>query len=343
MTGSSDQYIGVFTYHGFGVARGMLSAQDSAQAIMGADAVTRYFLLALYPFLASRELEIPMGVQRNLAQVGVPGDWFALKKQSDEASAPSVAQEVMAGAPREGFVSAQMVREALTAAQWVMRIAMHMGTMKKGGVHDALDHASVADSSTLDNVVVGLSNSDEVVLDVPMKFVTLFLECPDKLFAKSVRLVNYGRSFVLGVDSVRVSVTHKYRGIFYAEESKGSVVLPELVHGAEVEFEGTVTRVNEKTNTLGLAYGGQTLLCAPKAQALAQFKEEIVSTSAQRIYSRVRVRGIVSRADAKGGLGARVPRIYFTQIVQVPVEDSVDSQQGLFDERGAQDATEAPE
>ncbi len=325
---NEEEYIGYLKYSGKSVENGLLDIRKSAEALSGFDEILRFFLEREDLSLVGVQFEIPVRIKKGSWEVLVP---ILEKLVSPEGACGAVVTayglSVANKAGSDGFLESgpakdiqKSLKAALTAAQWVIKIASHIATFTKKKFEEAKIHRD-----DKNKVFIDIPNEQGEMLRVEKKYFDLFLKCPEKLFSKNAGLVENDRILALGVyegkERREVSITEKQKMIFYREEEPEGILFPELKHGEPVELEGGITRGNEKTNTLGFEYCGHILTCKPARGSITTYKDNIISNDNDRIFLPVRIKGTVSRKDKHGELKEKKPMIVFTDITPIENDD----------------------
>jgi hypothetical protein len=159
---------------------------------------------------------------------------------------------------------------------------------------------------------VGITNEDGEVLFVPKHILELYVSTNPLLLKDMAENIQDGRSFAIGsvqadeVDEELVDLNDKY--IFCNEdgEVEEDVLFPELVHGDYVVLEGEVTRENKTSNSMGFKYNDHILTAYPDTGSIVRYKP--------LLFLRCRLFGTVNRIDETGRIGARRPKLYFSNL-----------------------------
>lgn len=316
-----EKFIGYLKYSGKSVEDGFLDAKKSAEALLGFDDILRYFLLKEDSSLKDIDFEIPVRVER--------GSWIAViggliltayfTKAAQEAAEKGVLNTAT-------VKDAEMImRGALKAAQWTIKIGSHMKSLAIREFKTGLINMETQEIEIL--------NENKERLRVPKRYLDIYKECPQKLFSKNAGVIEADRTLELGVFDggvvEKVSISEKQKSIYYTknDDSDNGVVLPELKHGQFVELEGIITRVTESTNTIGLDYQGHTLTCRPDEKRLAFFKDKIISKKDDHVLPKIKIIGRVDRNTVDGQFKDKKPWIIFSDIVTL---ESGNYKQKLF-------------
>lgn len=301
--------LGYVKYSGELVKDGYLDARKSAQALLGVDEAVRFFVYQQAPELRTLDFEFPVKVKKGSWEIVIGGILLAYGAKAAQKMAENDFKDV-------GLKD--VLKKALGAIQWMIRIGKHLGdlTIKK------FENVQFRDN----NALIGLRNSQGEYLYVPKEFLDFYASASPALLRKMSEVVEEERSLTVGVYDgqavIEETVTRKHRQIFtHEEEELGEVLFPELEHGQSVVLEGELTRGNEMSNTVGIGYQGHILTGVPEVGSIVRFKSSL--------FLRCRVHGRVSREDEKGRLDARRPRIIFSRIE--PLESDDDNHQ-LFRE-----------
>jgi hypothetical protein len=311
---NNKDILGFLKYEGELVAEGYMDAKKSAQALLGFDKAIRFFMFQQEPLLKKTDFEIPVRVKRGSWEIEIPdlienillaGGLFAGTTYVKKAA------EKMAEHDFENVGFKDIPQKALLALLWMIKIGKHLGdlTIKQ------FSRTKFRDK----NKMIGIRNSEDSYLFVPKNILDLYIASPPNLLVDLSQLVEEHRSLLVGVyekgDLIEESVTKKDRRIFTQEEEElTDVLFPELDHGQKVVLEGEVTRGNKGANSIGFKYEGHILSCYPQSGSIVTFKH--------CLFLECRISGNISRLEENGGLGARRPKILFTDII--PVENERD-------------------
>ncbi len=313
---NKEEYIGYLKYSGKSVENGFLDTRKSAEALLGFDEILRYFISKENPDLKNIEYEIPVRVKKGTWGIWIPagiGAWFTVKYLG------SIAEK----AGSDGFFETgpstdivKMFKGSIKAMQWSVKIGSHVGTFAKRKFENAKIKQGKGDP------VIGIPNEQGKILDVPKKYFDMYIKCPDKIFSKNASLIEQKRTLEIGVFEngveEKVLITEKEKPIFYTKSDKEETVLfPELKHNQLVELEGSITRGNEKTNTIGFEYKGHILTCKPKNGNIAVFKNKIISQLENHFFPLIKMVGVIDRTDENNLFKNPRPQVIFNNIIQL--------------------------
>lgn len=332
---NEEKYIGYLRYYGeSSVKDGLLDMRKSAEALVGFDEILRHFLVKEDPSLLGIEFEIPVRIRKGSWEAVIPEiiDKLLSPTGIGATALTTYATITAKKAAEVGLFNTGAAKDikatfraAIKSAQWIIKIASHVGTLAKKQFENAkVDQAAQE---------VKIANDRGEYLAVPKKYLDLYSDCPKDLFSKNAGVVESERSLEIGVmedgKEKKVSITEKEKVIFYkkAEDDEG-ILFPELKHGQSVELEGGITRGNEKRNTLGFEYQEHILSCKPAQGTIADFKSQIVSKAPNHIFPKVKILGMISRADENGVITEKRPTIVFSKIV--PLENGNGNQPSLM-------------
>lgn len=285
-----EDQIGFVKYSGKLVDEGYMDARKSAQALLGLDEAVRFYVYQQDPEKKIEEFEFPVKVKK--------GSWEIVIGAIVLAYGVKAAQK-MAEKDFKDVGLTDLIKTALKAIQWVIKIGKHLGdiTIKK--------FENVKFKSN--NELIGIRNSEGEYLYIPRKYLEFYISTNPSLLKKLCGLVEDERTLSIGVmdgtDIEEVSVTTKYRRVFTRESDvEDTLVLPELLHGQDVVLEAEVTRGNETSNTIGIRYGGHIITGYPIHGSIVKFKPSLFLNS--KVYGQVsrdaeskRPRILVSRVE----------------------------------------------
>jgi len=201
---------------------------------------------------------------------------------------------------------------AIDSIKWFARIGKHMGNV---AVRE-FKHAQFTD----DLKQIGIKNENGDVLFVPKHILELYVSTNPRLLESMAENIQDGRSLAIGsmqagvVDEEIVDLTDK--SIFCDEDAElgEDVLFPELVHGDYVVLEGEVTRENKTSNSMGFKYNDHILTAYPETGSIVRYKP--------LLFLKCRLFGTVNRIDETGRIGARRPKLYFSNLE--PLEEDRD-------------------
>lgn len=323
---NEEKYIGYLRYYGeSSVKDGLLDMRKSAEALVGFDEILRHFLVKEDPSLLGIEFEIPVRIRKGSWEAVIPEIIDKLLSPSGIVATAGSGYLLTTAkrAAEDGFFKTGAAKDikttfrvAIKSAQWIIKIASHVGTLAKKQFENAkIDQATQE---------IKIPNEKEEYLVVPKKYLDFYSDCPKDLFSKNAGVIEIERAMEIGViedgKEKKVSITEKEKFIFYKKsEDDEDILFPELKHGQNVELQGGITKGNEKRNTLGFEYQEHILSCKPAQGSIAGFKNQIVSKAPNHIFPKVKISGIISRADEKGFITEKRPTIVFSKIM--PLEN----------------------
>src|SRR5690606_37038122 len=109
---------------------------------------------------------------------------------------------------------------------------------------------------TDDNRYIEVINDFEEILVVPVKQVDFYKSRSKSALQNITKVIQEERSlsYTITDTELTIEVNNNEKGYFYSDEDSEEILFPELVHGSRVEIEGRITRLNDRTGTLGLEY-----------------------------------------------------------------------------------------
>ena len=308
-----EKYIGYLKYSGKSIEDGLLDARKSAEALLGFDEILRYFITKDIPDLKDIDFEIPVRIRK--------GCWEVLITTVTIIFICSYVKETAKVAAKKGLFETgaakdieKIFRYIVKKITEVVKIASHLGTLKKKEIHNALKNIEVCTG------MAKIPNKKGEYLSVKIEYLNLILECPEKLFSKNAKIIEKGIILEFGVfidgQKEKVSVPFEKKTVFYSE-SEEEILFPELEHNQNVELKGKIMRGDEKANSLGFEYKGHILICRPiEKRSIATYKEKIVSQQEEHIFQKVKITGKINRLDRNGEF-KKYPTIIFSNIIQV--------------------------
>lgn len=310
-----EKYLGYIKYEGPLVEDGLMDARKQAKALIGFDSALRYFIAKRAPDFRNIDFEIPVRVRKGSWEALIPetvAGWVQAGLGVVAAAYFTKAAQKMADKDFEDFGITDLFRVAIDSIKWFARIGKHMGNVT------IREFKNVQFTDGLKQI--GIKNEDGEVLFVPKHILDLYVSTNPGLLKDMAENIQDGRSFAIGsvqagdVDEEIVDLKDKY--IFCDEDAEfeEDVLFPELVHGDYVVLEGEVTRENKTSNSMGFKYNDHILTAYPETGSIVRYKP--------LLFLKCRLFGIVNRIDETGRIGARRPKLYFSNLE--PLEEDRD-------------------
>lgn len=314
----NSQYLGYFKYTGKLVDDGYFDARKSAESLLGVDETIKYFLYQLDPKLQGLEFEIPVKIRKGSWEVLIPQDlshWLLAAGGVGFTTYISAALAEMAknDVGDKGFTD--VLIGVFKGIKWIIKIAMHLGSMQIKKINNAKF------KEVNGEILVGLVNENGQMIHVPNKYLDMYVNCPEKLFAKLAKSIEEERELEIGINdeipldkddterSVRLTCLQK--NIFYKNEDVNEEILfPELIHDQYVELQGHISRGNENSNTIGFEFRGHVLTCYPEHGNISVYKS--------LLFTNCILKGFVDRKSITGDYIEKRPRIKYVEIEQIP-------------------------
>lgn len=312
---TEEQYIGFAKYTGKLVKSGLMDARKQAQALTGFDEAVRFFVCQQEPRLKEADFEFPVVVKQATWGIHIPENiWQLIGAGAGIATVAylATAAKKMAEKDFDGIGLKDVFSKSLKAIQWVIRIGRHLG--------DLSQRKFVGLKWRNQNQEIGIPNPNGKYLFVDKEYFDLFLASSPKILSKLAELVEEERILSIGVVTLgkvhEESVHRDEKHIFTLEEEElEDILFPELGHGQKVTLEGSTTRGNEETNSIGFKYKSHILNCYPATGSVVRYKKAL--------FLRCKIEGVVSREDKYGRCTEKRPRIIFTNIE--PIEEDSES------------------
>jgi len=316
-----DKYLGYIKYDGPLVEDGLMDARKQAKALIGFDSALRYFIAKRAPEFRNLDFEIPVRVRKGSWEALIPetvAGWVQAGLGVVATAYFTKAAQKMADKDFEDFGITDLFRLAIESIKWFARIGKHMGNV----AIRKFESVQFTDDLTR----IGITNDNGEVLFVPKHILDLYVSTNPRLLESMAENIQEGRSLVIGslqangIDEEIVDVLDK--SIFCDEDAEldEDVLFPELVHGDYVVLEGEVTRENKTSNSMGFKYNDHILTAYPETGSIVRYKP--------LLFLKCRLFGTVNRIDELGRIGARRPKLYFSNLE--PLEEDRDDL-GLFE------------
>jgi len=319
MSDTEEKYIGYLKYSGEAVQDGLMGARESAEALLGFDEMLRHFVAKEEPLLKNADFEIPVRIKKGSWEALIPAGlalWFG-KDYLSAVAKKAGSDGLFETGPAKDIV--KIFEFSLQVIQWMIKIASHTGEFGKEVKNIKFRN---------NNKEVGIPNDQNEYLYVPFEYWKFFQECPQNIFSKNAKLISQKRILKIGVikndKKQEVTITEKQKFIFYSEKDEESedILFPELKHGQVVELEGVITRINEKTSTVGLEYKNHILTCKPQNGNIAAFKEKIISQVDEHFFPKIKMIGVIDRTDENNLFKNPRPQVIFSDIVPLERSDN---------------------
>lgn len=312
-----EKYIGYIKYKGALVEDGLMDARKQAKALLGFDSALRYFIAKQAPDFRNIDFEIPVRIRKGSWEALIPetvAGWVQAGLGVVATAYFTKAAQKMADKDFEDFGITDLFRMAIDAIKWFARIGKHMGNVA------IREFKNVQFNHDLTHI--GIINEEGAILFVPKHILDLYVSTNPRLLESIAENIQNGRSLAIGsvrageIDEEVVDMADKF--IFCDEDAEidEDVLFPELVHGDYVVLDGEVTRENKTSNSMGFKYNDHILTAYPEAGSIVRYKP--------LLFLKCRLFGIVNRIDETGRIGARRPKLYFSNLEPLE-EDSEDS------------------
>lgn len=297
---NEDSIVGYLKYEGISVQEGIMNAADIVSSLDGFSQAIQFYVKKTNSQYENIKLDIPVKVQQGCIEYIVP----ILKWSIVAYAAGAIAQ--IAQNDFKDVNSKDIFLFPIKCISYIIKIAKHLGRIEK----NPKIHFSIQDP------FVTIYNDDGHKIIVPKDIFKLYLETPSYLLAKMANIVNSERILEVGYIDEKTTIhketiTCKEKHIFSDENEEGDI-LPELVHGANVEIEGEITKGNSSTNRLGIKYKEKILTCIPAQTSIKHYKD--------CIFRKCKIYGIIDRKDEFGNITEKKPKIIFFKLI--PLEDS---------------------
>jgi hypothetical protein len=307
--------LGYVKYSGESLREGIIDAGSAGSALVGLDEAMRFFNTQQSPDFATLAYDIPVQTRAGsweavvLAGTAVVGA-FALgyAKKAGEKLAENDFKDV-------GLKHA--LKKSLLAIQTLARLVKHTRRTRNWKVD------WIEPTGSIETAVISNTQGEEI--HVPIQYLRWYENMPARLLVRLTSVVRTDRVLTIGVLDApgprEVTIFEEDRPLFEdpeIDEPDDEVLFPELVHGADVELVGRMTRGNEGSNSVGFEYEGHILNCVPASGSIRQYKPAL--------FLRCKVSGQVTRQSKSRFVADRRPTIILRSVI--PLER--DGQLGLF-------------
>jgi len=329
-----NEYVGYIKYEGKGVENGIFDARKSAQALLGFDQAVRYFAAKEEPYLLDKDYELPVEIKKDSWDIFLPmlQELVTLKGVAGITATAYIAKTASKAAT-DGLFETGLSKDvqkifhgAIVSMQWVVKIAKHAGSFKRDlQIKHNLEEGNIE--------IEGIDSTSMLV--VPRKYFEQYKACPENILDKLAENITEDRVLKIGTfnqeEIEEVIINEDSKAIFYTEgkeeEDIDDIICPELQDGEHVILEGTITKVNEKANTLEFQYTDYILTIEPASNNVTEYKGQILSNEIKHLFRKAKINGKVSRVGKRGEF-LKKPRIIFNSLI--PIEEG--KEKTLFDE-----------
>ncbi len=320
MNEQEPNILGFLKYSGQKVADGYLDLKKSGEALIGFDETLRYFLYQEDPTMQDMEFEIPVRIHKGSWEAFIPKDIeILLVKGIITWGVAKYAGSALSEMAKNDFKTAgikEILIKALKAITWVIRIAIHLGTMTK----QKFENVKFSEN----NRKIGIPNDKGEYLYVPSEYIDYYADCPKIIFSKISSIIEDQRELSIGyIENEQVTETkiqYYHKSIFTKiQDEENEILFPELKHNDYVELLGHVTRGNEKTNSIGFLYFDHILTCYPNNGNISSHKN--------KLFMNCTIKGYIDRMTNEGIISERKPKIKFIDLVECEPE----TKRTLFD------------
>ncbi len=321
MTNKDYTKIGYVKFEGHSVESGIFDVRKSAEVLLGFDDMLRFFIKKDYPEINEREFELPVKIGE--------GSWVIDLIVFMAITIPSIAigsyvktyTSEIAKNDVKDKTTKQILENVMNKIIWKMRIAKHMGEFSL----DKFEKVKWRNN----NAEVGIINKDGVDLYVPSKIFNDLKEIPKNLFSRIVMPVDAEKTLSMGVYNTtnKININNVSKKIFYVDDIDEQI-LPELEDDMPVELKGTITKINEKWDTIGFEYKSYILSARPENGNLTSFKNKMISKDTEHYFPKAIIKGKITRRYKNGSSIEKKPQIIFNDII--PVELKTDKVRKLF-------------
>jgi len=322
-----NRYLGYIKYEGKSVEDGIFDARKSAQALLGFDQSVRYFAVKEEPYLLDKDYELPVEIKKDSWDIFLPViQQLVTPEGAASIAAATYATKSISKAATDGLFEIGLSKDiqkifkgAIVSMQWVVKIAKHVGSFKR----------EIQINHNLEEGKVEIVNSSNETLVIPRKYFEQYKACPEKILDKLAENVTEKKVLKIGTfnqeEIEEVVIDESSKAIFYSgeidKEVEDDTLCPELQDGEYVELDGTITKVNERANTLGFQYKDYILTIEPASGNVTEYKGQILSDVRDHIFRKAEIHGRVSRTGKRGEF-LKKPRIVFTSLL--PKSESKD-------------------
>lgn len=313
-----DEGVGFVSFEWTGAPSGVIDASAGGQALLGLDDAVRYFNRRQSSGFGSSPYEIPVltgsgsWVAVVLGLLAVPATAFGMAYAKK-------AGEKMAEKDFSDIGMKDVARRSMDALVKLVRL------VKSG--KGKLDVKKL-DIAWSDDATTALIKSDTgELIRIPAEYILWYASIPSATLKRLSAPVAPGRLMTVGaqqedgtVDTVEFTDDDRNSMLRDEVEVDSEYLFPELEHGMDVVLEGTVTRGNQSTNSMGLQYRGHILNCTPETGSVKRFKPAL--------FEQCKVYATVNRHVSSLSTLDYRPTLLVTDVISTEERTSV--QPGLF-------------
>ena len=312
----NDDYIGFIKLTGESIEDGVVSADSAAKILKNIDRLMNRAIKKEYPELAGVNLKIPVVVRKGSWEALIPNslvEWVITAVGAGGTTYVVTAAKQLATNDIGEKGIKEAAKSSLRTLQAVIKLHKHLGSKKRN-----LEGVKFKDN----NKLLSIPNSEGKYIDVAKSDFDQYYTFPEDILKELADSTATDQTLEVGrrVDSQDIveSITYADREAFGLMDDEDvvetDILFPELKHGDQVELLGEVTRGNNQSNSIGFKYEGHILTCSPKDKRVIDYRDQM--------FSKCIMRGTVIRVTDLTFLQSNRPRIYFTELEQVEVEDN---------------------
>tara|TARA_R110000850_G_scaffold243177_2_gene368030 strand:+ start:31 stop:978 length:948 start_codon:yes stop_codon:yes gene_type:complete len=309
---TQNNAVGILKFDGKLIVEGAIDLKTAGESLIGLNEALNFFIKKEHPEFNEIELEIPVQIRKGsweaiISEIFTEHYWkIASVFLANKYLGTALGEMAKHDFKNIGFTD--LIKKSFKGIIWTIKIAKHLGSLSVKLISDIL----VLDDSKPNEI--GISDSEGVILWVPVDALDFYKNCPDTLFFKMTKNIEIERDLTITYsdenENISSTISNTTKPIFFRyKDTKETFLFPELVHGEIVEIKGRITRGNENANTLGLSYKRHILTLVP-------VKGNIVSNKGG-LFSECTVIGKVDRMNRTGTKLEKKPKIIYTEIIPI--------------------------
>lgn len=326
---SKDFPIGQVRLWGPGAEGANIGAQKASDALLGFQKLFQYVATQEDSRFSSRQFDLPVKIRQGSTVFQIAQDWgrIILENPAWCAFAAVYMGAFAKQAAEKGLLETGTVKDLNRLARTTFKGILALIRIGKfvGGIGIEFLKKVQVKATSADVILLVLPDGSQI--EVNLWEYDLFEKCPKELLSVIAGTVDENIELEIASWDSDGTVHFEYikradRDFFVIDDSEKDILFPEMIHGEYVELEGFITRINERTQTIGFEYKGHILTCIPNEGSVLPFKDRLISQRNDHFFQRVTLKGYVERLDINDEYKATRPRISFVDII--PLEESDD-------------------
>lgn len=264
-------------YYGERTKDGVIDLAAAANALSGFNDIIKFFNSKQHSYFIDNPYEIPVKIKEGswIATI-VDNPFSSLLLTSGGIFSASYLKKAGEKIAENDFKDVSF-KKILTKS---MNAFVDFIKLKKLGVsNEEIEKGKKLIRNGIVYTLITLPNGTKIEID--NEFLDWYKKMPPAIVHKIVNPIEKERLFeiaVLNDDKInKETIDEKEKSFFIpiVNESEEDILLPHLQHNHRYRLEGTLTRGNQSSNSLGFKYSGHILNCYPETGDVSRFKDSL--------------------------------------------------------------------